>query len=89
MFTECWVRIFPWTQAPGSSGVQFAKPIKHQVRVYQLTLGPISHLHQSHGKVPSSVQIVGKRKMPWKERDRADTTGTLHNPNLGEIIAGD
>ncbi|KAL6990274.1 hypothetical protein U1Q18_050283, partial [Sarracenia purpurea var. burkii] len=75
-----WVRIFPWTRAPGSSGVQFAKPIKHQVRVYLLTLGLISHLHQSHGKDPSFVQIVEKRKMPWKERDRADTTRTLYNP---------
>ncbi|GFY94908.1 protein phosphatase 2C family protein [Actinidia rufa] len=30
--------------------------------------GPISPLHQSRGKAPSSAQPVGKRKMPWKER---------------------
>lgn len=78
METAGWARIFPWPQTLGSSDVQFAKRINHQVMGYPLTPGPISRLHQSHGKAPFSVQLVGERKMPWKERGRVRAQW-LHN----------
>lgn len=78
METAGLARIFPWLQILGSSDVQFAKRINHQVMGYPLTLDPISCLHQSHGKAPFSVQLVGERKMQWKERGQVHAQW-LHN----------
>uniref|UniRef100_M1CB62 Protein phosphatase n=1 Tax=Solanum tuberosum TaxID=4113 RepID=M1CB62_SOLTU len=66
------VKIFLWILALGCLDVLFAKQISLQVRAYLLTQGLSFHLHQSHGKGHSFVQLVGGRKMPWKGRDQVD-----------------
>jgi len=49
------------------------------MRDYQLLQAATSHPLESHGKTLIFVLGAGKRRMPWKENDRA---GRMHSGDL-------
>jgi hypothetical protein len=65
------VRIFHLIRTLRFSAVRFAKWINPPAMVYQWTLDLSFLQHLSHGKAHFFAQIVGRKKMPWKERGLA------------------